>query len=77
MHESIKKDLKTVPLEPWKKRKERAEVKTYSKSRGWSGSADWTSACQMKGRWFNSLSGHMPELQVRSPAGVTQESTTH
>ena len=31
---------------------------------------EWTSvACEPKGRWFNSQSGHMPGLQARSPVG--------
>ena len=27
-------------------------------------------ACEAKGRWFNSQSGHMPGLQARSPVGA-------
>ena len=34
---------------------------------GWCGSVDWALACEPKGRWFDSQSGHMPGLQVRFP----------
>ena len=33
-------------------------------SRSWCGSVDGTPACEPKGRWFDSQSGHMPGLQV-------------
>ena len=36
---------------------------------GWCGSMDWAPACKPKGHWFNSMSGHMPGLRARSPAG--------
>ena len=39
-------------------------------SPGQCGSVDWALACEPKGRWFNSWSGHMPALQVRSPVGA-------
>ena len=32
----------------------------------WCGSVDWVPACEPKGCWFDSQSGHMPELQARS-----------
>ena len=35
---------------------------------GW-GTVAWVSACQPKGRWFDSQSGHMPGLRARSPVG--------
>ena len=44
---------------------------------GWCGSVDWEPACEPKGRWFNSQSGHMPGLRARSPVGGTWEATTH
>ena len=43
----------------------------------WCGSVDWVPACEPKGCWFNSQTGHMPGLQTRSPVGGTQEATTH
>ena len=46
-------------------------------SPGWCGSVDWVQACEPKGRWFDSQSGHMPGLQARSPVGGTKEATTH
>ena len=33
---------------------------------GWCGSVDWALACELKGHWFDSGSGHMPGLQVGS-----------
>ena len=33
------------------------------------GSVDWVLACEPKGYWFSSQSGHIPELWARSPAG--------
>ena len=44
---------------------------------GWYGSVDWVLACEPKGRWFDSQSGHMPGLWARSPVGGMQEATTH
>ena len=44
---------------------------------GWCGSVDWTWACEPKGLWFNSQSGHIPGFRVRSPVGGTWEATTH
>ena len=44
---------------------------------GWCGSVDWAQACEPKGCWFNSQSGHMPGLQAKSPVGAAQEATTH
>ena len=43
----------------------------------WCGSVDWASACEPKGCWFDSQSGHMPVLRARSPVGGAQEATTH
>ena len=40
---------------------------------GWCGSVDWVLACEPKGYWFDSQSGHMPGLQARSPFGGMQE----
>ena len=39
---------------------------------GWCGSVDWVLACEPKGCWFNSWSGHMPALQARSTSGGVQ-----
>ena len=41
---------------------------------GWRGSPRWTTfswvpACEPKGHWFDSQSGHMPGLPARSPVG--------
>ena len=36
---------------------------------GWCGSVDGVLACERKGLWFDSRSGHMPRLWVRSPDG--------
>ena len=38
-------------------------------SPGWCGSVDWVPACEPKGRWFNSQSGHKPGLWARFPVG--------
>ena len=32
-------------------------------------------ACELKGRWFDSQSGHMPGFQTRSPVGGAREAT--
>ena len=42
---------------------------------GWCGSVDWAPACKPKGYWFNSWSGHMPELPARSLVGGVWEAT--
>ena len=39
---------------------------------GWCGSVDWAPACELKGLWFDSQSGHVPGLRVRSPVGVSE-----
>ena len=39
----------------------------YNFGYGWYGSGDWAPACEPKGHWFDSQSGHMPGLQARSP----------
>ena len=44
---------------------------------GWCGSVDWVLACEPKGHWFDSQSGHMPGLRARSPAGGVREATIH
>ena len=31
--------------------------------------------CEVKGHWFDSQSGHMPELQARSPVDGMKEAT--
>ena len=41
------------------------------------GSVDWVPACEPKGHWLDSQSGHMPRLWARSPVGGAQEATTH
>ena len=52
-------------------------LKNVSRCPGWCGSVDQALACELKGRWFNPWSGHMPGLQARSPVGGAQEVTTH
>ena len=37
---------------------------------GWCGSLDWTLACKLKGRWFDSRPGYMPGLWAGSPIGA-------
>ena len=44
---------------------------------GWRGFVDWEPACEPKGHWFNSQSGHIPGLRARSPVGGAREVTTH
>ena len=39
---------------------------------GWCGSVNWVLTCGWKGHRFNSQSGHMPELQAETPAGVNE-----
>ena len=34
----------------------------------WCGSVDWVPACEPKGCWFDSQSGHMPGLRARFPS---------
>ena len=46
-------------------------------SPGRCGSVDWAPACKPKGCHFNSQSGHMPGLWVRSPVWGSQEATTY
>ena len=56
----------------------RSELKDREReSPVWCGSVDWVLACEPKGRWFNSQSGHMPGLRARPPLGGVQEATTH
>ena len=43
---------------------------------GWCGSVDWVQACEPKGCWFDSQSGHMPGLLARSPVGGMRKATT-
>ena len=42
---------------------------------GWCGWVDWVPACKLKGRWFESQSGHVPGLWARSPVGSVREAT--
>ena len=35
----------------------------------WCGSVGWALSCKLKGRHFNSQSGHLPGLWARSPVG--------
>ena len=44
---------------------------------GWFSSVDWAWACEPKGRWFNSQSGHIPGLPARSPVRGVREAPTH
>ena len=44
---------------------------------GYCGSVDRMPACEARGCWFDSQSGHMPGLQARSPVGGLREATTH
>ena len=46
-------------------------------SPGWCSSVDWAPACESKGHWFNSQSGHMPGLWAKTPVGGVLEATTH
>ena len=46
------------------------------KGPGWCGSVDWAWACEPKGCWFDSQSGHTPGLWARSPVG-TRERQPH
>ena len=39
-------------------------------SPGQGSSVGWVSSCKLKGRGFNSRSGHTPGLRVQSPAAV-------
>ena len=42
------------------------------------GVAQWIEqGCELKGRQFDSQSGHVPGFQARSPVGGAGESTTH
>ena len=53
-------------LEFWFRRK------TLQRSLGWGGSVDWVLACELKGLWFNSQSGHMPGLQAGPQLGCVR-----
>ena len=44
---------------------------------GWCGSVDWAQACEPKGRWLDSQSGHVPGLRSRCPVRGVWEATTH
>ena len=48
-----------------------------SVSPGWCGSVNCVPACEPKGCWFDSLSGHMPGLWARFPVESMWETTTH
>ena len=52
-------------------------IRPYVWYPSWWGSEDWAPACEPKGHWFNSQSGHMPGLWARSPVGGAREETTH
>ena len=39
-------------------------------SPGWCSSVGWALACEPKGHWFDSPSGHKPGLRARSAVGV-------
>ena len=52
-------------------------IKKTQDGPGWCGSMDWAPACEPKGCWFDSRSGHIPGLQATSPVGGTQKATTH
>ena len=52
------------------------EVKKKT-SPGGHGSVGWALFCRVKGHWFDSWSGHMPGLWVRSPVGGAREATIH
>ena len=41
------------------------------------GSVDWAPACEPKGPWFDSQSGHIPGLQARSPWWGVHERQPH
>ena len=41
-------------------------IKTKPRSSNWCGSVGWVLSCKLKGRQFNSQSGHMPGLQTKS-----------
>ena len=42
---------------------------------GWYGSVDCVPACELKGHWLNSQSGHMPGFWAGSPLGSVWEAT--
>ena len=44
-------------------------IKNNNFGPGSCGSVDWVPACELKGCRFDSWSGHMPELRVRSLSG--------
>ena len=46
-------------------------------SPGCCGSVHWVPACEPKGCWFDSQSGHIPGVWARSPVGGAWEATTH
>ena len=58
-------------------RLEKGRLERMGVSPGWCGSVDRALACEPKGRWFDSQSGHMPGLWTRSLVGIIQEATTH
>ena len=61
----------------WSDRLCKGSSKNCVNGPSWCSSVDWAQACERKGCWFNSQSGHMPGLQARSPVGGMQEATTH
>ena len=42
---------------------------------GWRSSVDRVLACEHRGHWFDSQSGHMPGLRARSPVGGMRKAT--
>ena len=52
------------------------EIRINQGCPGWCGAVGWMPACELKGHWFDSQSGHMPGLQARSPVGGAREATT-
>ena len=50
-----------------------SQPKKQTPAPGWCGPVDWVPVREPKGHWFDSQSGHMPELQARSPIESVQE----
>ena len=44
-------------------------ITKLSLSPDWCNSVGWAPACELRGHWFDSQSGHRPCLRARSPAG--------
>ena len=64
------------PLGPWRIRN-MPLLNIWGHLVHWCSSVDWAPACEPRGRWFDSQSGHKPVFQALCPVEGAWEATTH